>query len=324
MAKKKKKILLIILGILLSLIVIFVTTILITFNNISGKFKKETVKQEDLGINKEEISKYDSSSEITNIALFGIDSTDDKSGRSDTIMLATLDTVHNKLKLTSFMRDSYVAIEGHGDDKINHAYAFGGPTLALNTLNTNFGLNVDKFITVDFTSLPKIIDRLNGIDINIKDYEITSINSAINNVNKLTNSNSELISKAGTQHLNGVQALAYSRVRHAGNGDFERTERQRTVLTAVFNKAINIPVTDYYSILSDISSEITTNITATDLLSLSTKVASLGISGVSIEQERYPRDNECSGTMINGVYYLTFNRESTKQSVMEYIFNDKK
>lgn len=324
MAKKKKKILLIILGILLTLIVVLGSAILITFNNISSNFKKETVKHEDLGINKEEISKYDSSSEIVNIALFGIDSTDENSGRSDTIMLATLDSVHNKLKLTSFMRDSYVAIEGHGDDKMNHAYAFGGPTLALNTLNTNFGLNVDKFITVDFTSLPKIIDRLDGVDIDIKEYEINSMNSAIKNVNKLTKSNAELITQAGNQHLNGAQALAYSRVRHVGNGDFERTERQRTVLTALFNKAINISPTEYYGILSDLSSEITTNITTTDLLSLSTKAASLGIGGVTIEQERFPRDNECSGTMINGVYYLSFDRETTKNQVMEYIFNDKK
>ncbi|MDZ7548740.1 LCP family protein, partial [Clostridium perfringens] len=136
-------------------------------------------------------------------------------GRSDSIMILTLDSVHNKLKLTSIMRDSYVNIPGRGLDKINHAYAFGGPELAVRTLNENFDLNIKEFMAVDFTSLPTIIDKLGGVTINIIPEEISHIPG---------------ITSAGNQVLNGKQALAYSRIRYASGGDYKRTERQRTVV----------------------------------------------------------------------------------------------
>lgn len=294
-----------------------------TVNNIVNKSEKIDLKEDELGVvDEEELKQYDDYTEILNIALLGIDSTDSTSGRSDSIMVATLDPIHNKLKLTSFMRDSYVNISNYGYDKLNHAYAYGGANLAINTLNTNFGLNITDFVTVDFASLPKIIDSLGGITIDITGEELNYINGYINNINSVSGTNSPIITTPGAHHVDGAQALAYSRIRYTSGGDFKRTERQRTVLTALFNKALNVPATQYLDVISTLAQYATTNLNTNEILKLATKIGSMGLNGVTIEQERFPIDGYCEGTMIDGIYYLTFDATATRTQVMNYIFND--
>ncbi|WP_342985699.1 LCP family protein [Clostridium saudiense] len=287
-----------------------------------SKLNNVDISNEDLGIVAvEELEQYDNYKKITNIALFGIDS-EDGVGRSDSIMVATIDPVHDKLKITSIMRDSYVNIDGHGYDKINHAYAFGKAPLAIKTINESFGLNIQDFVAVDFNSLPYIIDLLGGIELNITNEELNYINFYINEINSLDNTTSLNITTSGLQHVDGVQALAYSRIRYTSGGDYERTQRQRTVLNALFDKALNISPTKYLNLINDILPHVQTSLSANDILSLATKVVTMG--GGSLEQERFPRDEYCQGEMINGVYYLTFDEATTKQQMMNYIFDDKK
>ena len=285
--------------------------------------KVDNVKldNENLGIETEEIKEFTNSEKILNIALFGVDATDGETGRSDATMVATLDPVHKKLKLTSFMRDSYVNINGYGQDKLNHAYAFGNAELAIRTLNENFGLNIQDFISVNFSSLPVIIDILGGVDIEITDDEIQYINNYIKDINRLEGTYSDLIYYSGVQHLDGVQALAYSRIRYTSGGDYKRTERQRTVLNALFNKLASTPASSYNSLLNQILPYVQTSLNAADLLSLGTKVLSIGNN---LEQDRFPRDGYAEQAMIDGVSYVTFDIETTKQQVREYIFNDVK
>ena len=294
-----------------------------TVNNIVNKSEKIDLKEDELGVvDEEELKQYDDYTEIINIALLGIDSTDSTSGRSDSIMVATLDPIHNKLKLTSFMRDSYVNISNYGYDKLNHAYAYGGANLAINTLNTNFGLNITDFVAVDFASLPKIIDSLGGITIDITEEELNYINGYINNINSVSDTNSPIITTPGAHHVDGAQALAYSRIRYTSGGDFKRTERQRTVLTALFNKALNVPATQYLDVISTLAQYATTNLNTNEILKLATKIGSMGLNGVTVEQQRFPIDGYCEGAMIDGVYYLTFDAIATRTQVMNYIFND--
>ena len=294
-----------------------------TVNNIVNKSEKIDLKEDELGVvDEEELKQYDDYTEIINIALLGIDSTDSTSGRSDSIMVATLDPIHNKLKLTSFMRDSYVNISNYGYDKLNHAYAYGGANLAINTLNTNFGLNITDFVAVDFASLPKIIDSLGGITIDITEEELNYINGYINNINSVSATNSPIITTPGAHHVDGAQALAYSRIRYTSGGDFKRTERQRTVLTALFNKALNVPATQYLDVISTLAQYATTNLNTNEILKLATKIGSMGLNGVTVEQQRFPIDGYCEGTMIDGIYYLTFDATATRTQVMNYIFND--
>jgi len=286
---------------------------------ILSKMEKTKINTEDLGIVEEEFNEYENANKITNIALFGVDSVSGEGGRSDSIMVATVDPVHKKLKVTSIMRDSYVYIDGYGQDKINHAYAYGGPELSIKTINENFGLNIENYATVDFSSLPVIINLLGGIDIEVTSDEIEHINGYIDSLNSLEGTSSGHIYNPGVQHLDGTQALAYSRIRYTAGGDYERTQRHRTVLNALFNKILNSPVTSYPALLNDLLPYVETSLTTTDILSLATEVAGIGNN---LEQDRFPRDGYGQGADIGGVYYLTFDIETAKAQMRDYIFND--
>lgn len=286
-----------------------------------NKMDNVELNKDNLGIVEEDLKDYDNVNKIKNIALFGLDSTDGETGRSDAIMIATVDPIHNKVKLTSIMRDSYVYIDGYGNDKINHAYAYGGPELSIKTINENFGLNIEDFVSVNFSSLPVIINILGGVDIEITEEELQYINDYINDINNRDGTASPNITYAGVQHLDGTQALAYSRIRYTSGGDYKRTERQRTVLEALFNKLTSASVSSYNSLLNKVLPYVQTNLNTGDILSLGTNV--LGI-GNNLEQDRFPRDGYGEGAMIDGVYYLTFDIETAKQQMRDYIFNDLK
>lgn len=320
--KKKKKSLFLKISItIVSIIALLIAIGIGTFYSIFNKMDNIDLNKENLGVtSKEELEVYDNYKKIKNIALFGIDSADGV-GRSDSMMIATVDPVHDKLKITSLMRDSYVNIDGYGYDKLNHAYAFGGPELSIKTINQTFGLNIEDFVAVDFASLPKVIDILGGIELDITDEELQYINGYIDDINSKDGTYSPHISYAGPQHVDGVQALAYSRIRYTSGGDYERTRRHRTVLEQLFNKALTVSPTQYPTIINQLLPYVKTNLGATDILSLTTKVATMG--GGTLEQDRFPRDGYAQGEMINGVYYLVFDEATTKQQIMDYIFDDK-
>ena len=235
-----KKIILWILGIILFIILGLGVGTYIYANSLLNKMEKVEIDKEEVGITedvKEKLTQYDDT--ITNIALFGVDAEDGQAGRSDSIMIATIDTHNKKLKLTSIMRDSYVNIDGHGLDKINHAYAFGKAQLAIKTLNENFDLNIEDFVAVNFSSLPKIIDKIGGIELDIDSEELKYINGYIKNINTVNSTSSPEIVSTGTQHVDGTQAMAYCRIRYTSGGDYKRTERHREVLSKIFEKILN-------------------------------------------------------------------------------------
>ena len=301
---KRRNIIIYAISIILAIIVVIVGGAYIYINKTLNKVEKVEVNTDNIGLNTETKEEF---KEIRNIALLGIDSRDDDLvGRSDSIMILTLDNVHEKIKLTSIMRDSYVNIEGYGMDKINHAYAYGGPELALKTLNENFDLNISEVMVVNFNSLINIIDKIGGVNINIIEEEIPHISG---------------IASSGEQLLNGNQALAYSRIRYASGGDYKRTERQRTVVNAIFNKLRNTPLTKYPDLVNDFLPYVQTNMSANKLLGLGDEFSSLSMKG--LEQERFPRDGEGEGKMIDGIYYLTFDLQNMKNNIRDYIFNDK-
>ena len=263
--KKMKPWLKWVIGIIAVLVCILVIGVVAVYNTF-GKMEQVSVDTSDLSINYEEIQEFENYEDIINIALFGIDSVDGVTGRSDSIMIATIDPIHNKLKLTSIMRDSYVNIPDRGMDKINHAYAFGGPQLAIKTINENFGLNITDYMSVNFTSLPVIIDVLGGVEINITDEEVAHISG---------------INAAGTYTLTGDQALSYSRIRYASGGDYVRTERQRTVLNALFNRASTLSVTALPGLLNEVLPYVQTSMGTSDILSLGTKALGSVANGLA-------------------------------------------
>lgn len=243
---------------------------------------------------------------ITNIALYGVDAPEGMFGRSDTIMILTIDTVHDKIKLTSIVRDSYVYIPGKGMDKLTHAYAYGGAQLALRTLNANFQLGIKDFITVNFTTLPKVIDILGGVRIRVTNAEAERVSG---------------LKEGGTYTLNGKQALEFSRIRAIDN-DFERSRRQRDIMNAVFSKMLSASPASYPRIMGQIFPLLKTSMSSGSMIRLAGTVASNGISRV--EQMRFPEASLSSGQRINNRYYYVFNRSKTLYNINNYIFNDSK
>ncbi|MBS4536641.1 LCP family protein [Clostridium sp. D2Q-14] len=304
---KKKLILLGILAIFMGFLIGGGFFVVSTMN----KLDRESIStsNEDLGIDEDlEKELNEKNSDVKNIALFGIDQEEESKerGRSDAIMILTVDDKHNKLKLSSIMRDSYVNIDGKGQDKINHAYAYGGPELAIKTINQNFNLNIKDYATVNFSTLPKIIDVVGGIEIDIKDYEVSRAG----------------VSNAGLQTLNGEQALKYSRIRYAGNGDFERTERQRTVLMSLFDKVKSRSLSSNITLANEILPMVKTNLSNSKIIGIGTDVLTNG--SIVLETERFPKDGYHDDQKIDGVYYLAFDEEATIQQMHDYIFEDKK
>jgi LCP family protein required for cell wall assembly len=276
--------------------------------------KISTVKiartNEELGINPQLVEKEEEEevSEIINIALFGVDRrTKEEASRSDSMIILSIDTANKKIKMSSIMRDTYVQIKGHGETKINHAYAYGGPQLAIRTLNENFNLDIRDYVTVDFTNLEKIIDAIDGVTVNIEQDEIKLVPG---------------VTKSGTQTLNGKQAVEYSRIRHTTGNDFRRTERQRTVLAVIFTKIQSIGVTDFPAIVSELLPLTETSMNSIDLIKLGTKV--LTSNTKELEQERFPVDGYWSGKTMDGVWYLLADMESTKEQLHDFIYEDKK
>lgn len=166
----------------------------------------------------------------------------DEQGRSDSMILVSFNSRTNQIILTSFMRDCYVNIPNYGMDKLNASYSYGGADLLMDTIESNFMVEIDDYVTIDFISFVGIIDAVGGIDIDVTDDEAQEINNILfSEVNGLMGDDqwSDFLDGGGKLHLNGKQALSYARIRYVGNSDFERTSRQREVITKVIPKALN-------------------------------------------------------------------------------------
>jgi polyisoprenyl-teichoic acid--peptidoglycan teichoic acid transferase len=320
--KRKKHIIIVIVFILLAVISVAIGSFYGELSKI--KTTKISTDNKDLGISNEaqqKIEQEDPNNQIVNIALFGVDRrSQNEASRSDSLMIATIDKKHKKIKISSIMRDSYVDVPGHGKTKITHAYAYGGAQLAIRTLNENFQLNIKDYITVDFFSLEKIINALGGVQINVTKEELSLINEYVTETAAIEKVTPPVLPKAGLQKLNGMQAVAYSRIRHTAGGDYERTERQRTVLTALFNKVQEGGVTKYPSIVSTVLPFTETSIDKLDMISMGTSVLTSGTK--TLDQERFPLDNQGKGQTINDIWYLVFNIKTTADQIHKYIYDD--
>lgn len=262
LTEKQKKMFLII-GIsagavLLALIVTAVTLI----SSWLGKIQRESELSEgDIGIN----SNLPDSKEVQNIALFGLDSrADDDSGRSDAMIILSIDRVHNKVKLTSIARDSLVAIDGHGKSKITHAWSWGKAKLAVKTINQNFGMNITDYAYVNFYEFAKLVDLVGGVMIDVSPAELDIMNNYYGpDLRHLGYVNAT----AGYVRLNGAQALAYSRNRYTGS-DIDRGNRQKEVLEAMFAEVKDMPLTKFPTLISQSLEMVHTTLSNSELMSI--------------------------------------------------------
>jgi len=279
---KKKRKWLKVLGIIL-LVIILILGILIGAGYVYitdklGKMNTVELDESQLGITAEASTKL---AKYRNVAIFGVDSRADDYGqgnRSDCIIIASINNESKEVRLVSVYRDTYVNIQGHGLDKITHAYSYGEAPLAINTLNTNLDLNISEFVTVNFDSVSDAVDELGGVTINIENEEVKYINDYIDATAKITHKTANHITSAGKQTLDGVQAVAYSRIRYTAGGDYKRTERMRNVIEAMTNKLKTKNVMEINNFLDAILPKVYTNIFQKTIMSMIPDMISYKIS----------------------------------------------
>lgn len=171
--------------------------------------------------------------ESLNILFIGNDQREDENARSDSMILVSVDMEDYSVDMISFMRDMYLPIEGYKDNRLNASYSIGGKDLLKQTIEKNFPtVHIDNVVEVDFSGFESVIDVVGGVDVELNEEEIIYMNQ-----NSQSEGYEALSEAPGAHHMDGKQALAYSRIRYIGNGDFERTERQRKVLSSLVVKA---------------------------------------------------------------------------------------
>ena len=234
-----------------------------------NKIQKIEVKKETL---KESITEeVEHKSGYLNVAVFGLDSRDgslDKGNRSDTIIIASLNNDTKEVKLVSIYRDTLLELDDGSYNKANSAYSFGGPEGAVSLINRNLDMNIEKYVTVNFNALVDVIDAVGGLDLELTHDEVVHMNNYCVETSKVTGKSYEKIEPEveGTYHLNGVQAVSYSRIRYTEGGDFKRAERQRLVLQKIADKAQNMSVGTVNKIIDSVFPQISTNFTLAEMI----------------------------------------------------------
>lgn len=272
--KKKNKGLKIFLRVLIVIIVIILGIAIAGYSfvhNKLSKMKTEYIDKTAIGISEEA---KDSLKGYRNIALLGIDSRADDYGtgnRSDCIIIASINEKTKEVKLLSVYRDTYVYVTENGNkklDKITHAYSYGGAQNTLKSLNEALDLNITEYVTVNFDAVIAAVNALNGVEIDITSEELKYINDYIDATSQSSGIKSSHLSKAGRQTVDGVQAVAYSRIRYTAGGDYKRTERMRTVVTAMAKKAKTLSIGQLNKLADTILPRISKNIENNDIIAL--------------------------------------------------------
>lgn len=258
-------------------------------------------------------SKLASDTEIKNILVVGADKRESwsESGRSDCVMIATIDGKHKRLKLTSLMRDMYIDIPNHGKDKFNAAYSYGGISLLYQTIAYNFDLQLDGYVLVDFAAFKNVIRKLGGVEVTLTEAEADYLVRAYKH-------GSEAKVVPGRQKLNGKQALAYTRIRQDAAADFGRTARQRTVMQAILTKAKTKSNSQLIDLAGLVMPYITTDLSNDEIYACLQDVVTMGIT--TMDQQRIPLDNSFSQTRINNQAVLVPDLDTNKQALQEFIF----
>ncbi len=279
---------------------------------------------------------------VKNIAMFGVDSRDGENvGRSDAVMVLSIDSRSHTLKMSSFMRDSNVYIEGYGYDKLTHAYAYGGPELAVRTINQNFGLDITDYITVNFYDMTEIVDAFGGVELEITGEEMLEVNRNLFNLSREAENEG---SKAPIRHddyftatdgthnmidgefiggkylLNGAQAVAYSRIRYIG-GDGERTSRQHEVLKGLLQRAKQRTVFSWPSIVHGVVPHCETSMGFMDIV----KQVPFAFGHIKIESATFPgaAEGAYDTKNENEQYVMGFDEDLMRENLHRFIYGDK-
>ncbi len=260
------------------------------------------------------------SEDVYNILLIG---TDNRSvggvGRSDVMMLVSINQKTETIHLTSFLRDCYVSIPGYGKTRLNHSFAYGGPDKLMETLEQNFKVHVDRYVAVDFYSFMDVVDTLGGVWLYLSEEEVKVANKYIWSMNKLLDVewSEDYIWATGWLKLNGKQALAHARNRFVGS-DYERTARQRNIINQIINGCKVANASTLVDLAQVILPQITTDMTKSEILSYAANIGAY--VGYSIEQHQIPAEGTYSSATISGMSVISLDLDDNIEYLQQTIY----
>lgn len=258
-----------------------------------------------------------------NILLIGIDArdvADADTSRTDAIIIISIHKPTKEVKLISVYRDTYLDVESEGEsflDKINHAHAYDGPVNTIRALNRNMDLNIESYMRVNWETVADIVDGMGGLTLDVQDHEVDELNTYLVETNTNTDRNSPSITGSGEQLLDGAQAVTYCRIRGT-DGDEARTKRMRNTISAAFDKAKTLKLSELDSIANEALPQVTTSMSSSDIMKML-----LSLNGYKLgENTGWPYNQE--GTMIDGVSYsVPVTLESNVSMLHEEVFGQK-
>lgn len=269
-------------------------------NNINGE------NESDDGTGQESITDV---AGVEHILLIGSDRRDQSwNGNSDSMILITINHKTDKIIMTSLMRDTYVSIPGVGNARLNNAYARGGAALLLETVRQNYKINVTKYAIVDFSAFTNVINVIGTIPMTLNDAEIAYLGKTLDGLQH----------EGNLYYLNGEAALSFARIRYVGKYDFERTERQRRVLTEVLNKMKSMDLTQLNSMANAVLPYVTHNITNTEILSYIAQSPQL--FNYQLVSNRLPYDGMYSNEVVNGQQVLGLYWEQNRAQLNKVLY----
>ena len=251
--------------------------------------------------------------ETKNILLCGCDIDENGISRTDSMIILSIDHAHRKIKMTSLMRDMYLKIPGHGKNKLNAAFTFGGGDLLLETIYLNFGMRIDRYVCVDYAAFAAVVDDLGGVEVEIEEMELEQFNKYVQGGKK------NRITEAGRYNFNGQQALSYCRIRKVGT-DTARTARQRNVLREIMKKCRSLSPLKAQRILSVVAPCVTTNMTRDEMNSLLWE----GLSSLNYDTMglRIPIDGTWKDKKTGNAWYVEVNLNQNAGYLNQFIYGD--
>lgn len=276
--------------------------------------KEDTIKTEDITFMASSV--IQPSEDVINVLLVGRDVKEEEpeAGRTDSMIIVSLNRVSKKISMVSLMRDCYVQIPGYRNNKLNAAYSIGGYALLDETIRLNFGIEIDYNIGVDFTSFIDVVNKLGGIDLELTQEEADYI---------LMKTKQDGGLSAGMNHLSGKQALWYARTRYVATGkkeadDFGRTSRQRIVLQKIYSDVIQLPLSKITGILYEAADDIETDMEITEMVSLGTEIYGMGIT--SLKTHRIPENNMFTDEIISRMRVLVVDFEKAQKKLKKWLY----
>lgn len=296
-AKKTRNILILTIEVLVLVIMLGVLWFVARATDDESGIHRVVIEEDDIHMNDdidEKLAKY------RTIALFGLDSTVgalDLNTRSDTIMIASVNTETKEVRLMSVYRDTYLNLGNDTYNKCNAAYAKGGPKQAMSMLNMNFDLNITDFVAVGFKGVTDVVDAIGGVYINVDSAELEHINNYQISISENLKTTYTPVTETGYQLLDGLQATAYCRIRYTAGDDFKRTERQREVLSAILEQAQTLDASKLTKISNNVFGNVYTSVDLSEIISLLSDLPSYKL----IDEGGFPSEDFRSGGNISGI-----------------------